>query len=402
MSVQSFFKQMGPAWIVSAVACGPATMASVSVAGSLFGYELLWVVMLSALLAFVAQYMAAKLGILSGKGVISLVDENLGPFWGWALMIDALFATWLASTVLMKALVATTGLVTGVATPWWSVMYVVLIALLIGVGGYKTLETICKVLVSGVVLCFLITVLKVAPSMSDVIRGAVPSIPGGMDSALMMAGIMGGAVHITIIAMHTYNVNARGWGREHMELAWKDTFYSMFVAFGLYSLAIYLAAGSVLHPHGIKVKHALDVAKALQPFLGPYANAVFLVGIWGAVISTITPTFLAAGYFFGDKMGWELNVRDSRFRAVVLFGCLLSLVGPMLKGSFLILLVVMLALGLCGTPFIIVILLILLNREDVVKGAKNSLLLNVFGVLCLLVTSLLAIRFIFSKIGFWG
>ncbi len=397
-----FLKEMGPAWVVSAVACGPATIASVSLAGALFGYQLLWVVILSALLAFVAQFMAAKLGILSGQGIISLVNKRMGPVWGWILMIDALLATWLASTVLMKAFVDVTALITGLSSPWWSLLYAAFVFLVTGVGGYKILEWLCKVLVALVVLCFVTTVIIVRPEMDMVLKGLIPTIPGGMDSALMMAGIMGGAVHITIIAMHTYNVNSRGWGQSQMKLAWTDTFLSMFIAFGLYSVAIFLAAASVLHPAGIKVKGALDLALALKPSLGPYANAVFLIGLWGAVLSTITPTFLAAGYFLSDKMGWGLNVRDRRFKAVIFAGCLLSLIGPMLKGSFILLLVIMLALGLCGTPFIIFIILLLLNKKDVVSAHKNSLLLNTLGVLALLVTSVLAVRFIFSKLGLWG
>ena len=119
-------RQMGPAWIVSAVACGPATMASVSLAGALFGYRFLWIVILSALFAFVGQYMAARLGLLTGRGIIAVVDQNLGSAWGWVLMIDALAATWLASTVLMKALVDVTGVITGLATPWWSLPYAAL------------------------------------------------------------------------------------------------------------------------------------------------------------------------------------------------------------------------------------------------------------------------------------
>ena len=73
-----FFRQMGPAWVVSAVACGPATMASVSIAGAHYGYQLLWVVVLSALLAFVVQFMAAKVGLIGGKGIIALVEERWG------------------------------------------------------------------------------------------------------------------------------------------------------------------------------------------------------------------------------------------------------------------------------------------------------------------------------------
>jgi len=399
MSIQPFFKRMGPAWVISAVACGPATMAGVSVAGSTFGYDLLWVVILSALFAFVAQFMAARAGLLSGRGIVSLVDRALGPAWGWALMIDALLATWLASTVLMKALVDVTGLVTGLSTPWWSAGYVILLGLLMATGGYRALEFLCKIMVALVVLCFLFTVAKTGFNPLEVAGGLAPTVPGGMESALTMAGIMGGAVHVTIIGMHTYNVNSKGWGREQMNLARTDTFLSMFVAFGLYSAAVYLAAAAILHPRDIQVRHALDVAKALQPFLGPYASGIFLAGIWGAVLTTITPTFLAAGYFFGDKMGWPLHIGDKRFRAVVLAGCLLSFAGPFLKGGFMTLLVVMLALGLCGTPFILLLLLVLLNRKDVAGEDVNPLWLNILGSGALAVTTLLALRFVASKLG---
>ncbi len=394
----SVIKRFGPAWIVSAVACGPATMASVSIAGGLYGYQVLWVVVLSAFFAFIAQYMAAKVGIIGQKGIIALVEETWGKPLAWVLTLDALAATWLAAAVLMKALVGTTVLITGWSTGWWPVIYGLLIFALVGFGGYKALEFICKLLVAGVVVCFVVTVAVVAPDLKGILRGFVPTFPGGAQGGLMMAGIMGGAVHITIIAMHTYNVNARKWRRSDMGLARMDTLLSMFVAFGLYSAAIYLASAAVIHPQGTPIKTAFDLAKTLTPVLGPYAGAVFLAGLYGAVLSTITPTFLAGGYFLADKMGWGSSVADNRFKAVVLLGCLVSMIGPMLKGSFLTLLVVMLALGLCGTPLIILILLLLLNKKDWAKEHKNSLTLNIFGFLTLAITTLLAVRFIVAKL----
>ena len=397
-----FIKQMGPAWIISAVACGPATMASVSLAGARFGYDFLWVVVLSALLAFVVQFMAAKAGIIGGRGIVSVVESVWGKGLAWVLMIDALLATWLAAAVLMKALTDTTGLVTGVSTIWWSVVMAGLIFVLVGFGGYRLVEKICKILVSFVVLCFITTVIIVRPDFSEVVKGLVPSLAGGAEGALMMAGIMGGAVHITIIAMHTYNVNARGWGRAQAGLALKDTFFSMFAAFGLYSVSIFLASATVLHPQGITVRHVFDLARPLAPVLGVYAHAVFLAGLWAAVISTITPTFLAAGYFVSDMMKWEISVKDNRFRLVVLAGCLISLIGPLFKGSFLILLVIMLALGLCGTPLIVLILLILLNKKSWAGENRNGILLNIFGGAALVITTFLALRFLLSKIGLWA
>lgn len=401
LSFNGILDRFGPAWIISAVAAGPATMASVAIAGGLYGYQVLWVVVLSALLAFIAQYMAAKVGVIGGKGIVGLVEDLWGETWAWILMIDALLATWLAAAVLMKSLVEATNLITGVATPWWSAGYAVLLFLLVGFGGYKVLEKACKLMVAFVVICFLVTVVKVGPDPSALLRGLVPSFPGGGEGALMTAGIMGGAVHITIIAMHTYNVNARGWSATDIPLARLDTFLSMFVAFGLYSCAIYVSAATVLHPEGVRIKNVFDLASVLKPVLGPHAGAVFLAGLWGAVISTISPTFLAGGYLLADKLKWELSVKDRRFRAAVAAGILTSLIGPFYPGSFLVLLVVMLALGLCGTPLIIAMLMILLNKKEWAGENRNGRLLNVFGLATLLITSGLALRFILTRLGLW-
>lgn len=396
---RNFIKQAGPAWIVSAVACGPATMASVAIAGGKYGYGILWVVVLSAFLAFVVQYMAAKAGIIGQKGIMSIVEEKWGSPWAWLLMIDALFATWLAAAVLMKSLVGVTNLIVGTDSNLWALFYAALIFVLLVFGGYKLLERVCKILVSLVVLAFVITVIKVRPDLFAMVKGLVPMIKSGADWALISAGIMGGAVHITIIAMHTYNVNARGWGTGHLKLARLDTFLSMFVAFGLYSVAILLASAVVLYPEGATIKNAFGLANVLKPVLGPYAGAVFMAGLWAAVISTISPTFLAGGYFLADKLKWDTNISDNRFKAAIGIGVLISLTGVLLKGNFMLLLVIMLALGLCGTPFIILALLLLLNSKDWAGENKNGWVLNIFGVLALVVTTILAARFLISKFG---
>lgn len=390
---------MGPAWIVSAVACGPATLASVSIAGSTFGYALFWVVILSALLATVAQYLAAKVGILGREGIMTLVDTHLGKGWGWALMIDAVLATWLASVIIMKALAATTSLLTGWLTPFWGVLFGAIFFLLLAAGGYRWLENICKALVFFIVICFFATLITVKPETGGVLRGLVPSIPGGIDSALMMAGIMGGAVHITIIAMHTYTVNVRHWTYQDMRLARWDTILSMFFAFGLYSAVLYLAAATVLHPKGIQVKSALDVAKTLGPLLGIYGNVIFLVGLWGAIVSTIMPTYLAAAYFISDKFHWRLDSKDRRFRWIIALGCALSVLGVFLKGTFLWLLVLMLALGLCGTPFILILVMRLLGKPGFSSKAPNSLGLKALGLATIALTIFLGVRFILEQIG---
>lgn len=395
---RAYFKEMGPAWIIAADASGPATLASLCIAGAAYSYRMLWVVLLSVLFGATAQYLAARIGVIEGKGIIETVESRLGPVWGWILAIDALAVTWLAALVLMNALVGVTSLMTGINSPFWSVPFALVIAFMLIRGGYRWFEILCKCLIVFVLCCFVITLGMVDLSWKEIGRGLIPNIPGGMESALMMAAIMGGAVHITIIGLHTYNTNAKGWTRKDLPLARFDNAVSMGIAFGLYSVIIFFVAASVLHPHHITVRTATDAALSLEPLLGKSAMFIFLVGIWGAAFSTLSPTMLAATYFFVDKMKWPLYRGDRRFAWTAAVGAAIVAFGPFLKGGFFLLLPLMLALGLCGTPLIIAMILYLLNRKDIAGADRNSPVLNVLGVLTLLVTTFLAVRFIVMKL----
>ena len=394
-----YLRRMGPSWIISAVACGPATLASVSLAGATRGFELLWVVVLSAVFGTTAQYLAAKSGVLEGRGIIAATQDRLGKAWAWVLTIDAVLATYLAAIFLMNALVGITGLVTGLKSPWWGLAYAAAFTAFLIRGGYKWFETLCKAVVGFVVLCFIVTAAKANISFGEVLGGLVPSFSGGLDTALMMAAIMGGAVHVTIIGMHTYNTNAKGWTKNDLGLARFDTVMSMGVAFGLYSVAIFSVAAAVLNPAGVKIKGAADAALSLGPLLGSTAQGVFLAGLWAAALSTILPTFMAGAYFISDKMGWPRDTGDKRFRLIIAAGVFLSVLGPFIKGSFFLLLPVMLAMGLCGTPLILAIILYFLNRRDVAGEYKNSAVLNLLGGVTFLVTLMLAVRFVLGKLG---
>ncbi|MEW5913343.1 MAG: divalent metal cation transporter [Thermodesulfobacteriota bacterium] len=396
-----YTRQMGPAWIVSAVACGPATLASVVMAGASYGYGMLWVVVLSAVFGTTAQYLAARVGILEGRGIIAATQDRLGRGWAWLLALDAVLATYLAAIVLMNALVGVTSLITGIHTPWWGLAYAVLLSASLLHGGYRWFENLCKVLVLLVVACFMVTAGQAHISWGQVLAGLMPSLPGGVQPALMAAAIMGGAVHITIIGMHTYNTNARGWQRAQLPLARFDTVVSMGLAFGAYSLAIFLVGAALLHPAGVVVQGPAQVVPSLRPLLGGAALGVFLAGLWAATFSTIMPTYLAAAYFIFDKMGWPAQRSSARFRLVLVGGVLLSALGPFLKGGFFFLLPVMLALGLCGTPLIIAIILYLLNQGRLYGGRGVSWPLNLLGVLTLVITTLLAARFILSILRLW-
>ncbi|RTZ90132.1 MAG: iron transporter, partial [Deltaproteobacteria bacterium] len=330
------------------------------------------------------------------KGIITLVREQFGKTLGTILTLDALAATWLAAVVLMKALVGITSYLTGLHTPWWGMAYAILFSFLLIRGGYPLFEVVCKLLVVGIVLCFVATLLVVPVDWPHAFTGLLPRLSGGAKGAVMMAGIMGGAVHITIIAMHSYTVQERNWKAKDLPVVRLDVISSMLVAFGLYSVVIFLVSAATLHTHGIHARGALDVAKSLKPFLGPYASIAFFAGLWGATISTIMPTFQAGAYFIADYLQFPMKTRDTRFRIAILAGILLSLIGPFLKGAFFPLLIVMLALGLCGTPLILVLLLVLLNSHRFKTMNLKSRWLTLLGTVTTGISLFLAVRFLLS------
>jgi manganese transport protein len=386
--------EMGPSWVAGAIAAGPATMASVITAGATFGYSLLWVVVLSAILGAAAQYLAMRLGLLTEEGIVAVVERHLGEGWAWVLVLDVVLAAGLAQLVIMKGVADISETVTGVDARIWGVIWAVVLAAGLAGRGYRFIELLAKLLVSAIVVAFLASLFVVPIDPVGAASGLVPRIPAGVDGALVAAGILGGAVHITLITMHSYTMRARQWTARDYGLATFDIGASMLVAFGIYSLAIFLVAAGVLHSPDVNASElsAVAAAQALGPLVGPNAKWLFLLGLWGAAVSTLGGNTIVPPYLVADKLGWGTDVSDGRYRALLAAVALLSGLGAFIEGLFFPLLVLVLAFGLVGTPFALVVVLYLLNSDAVPE--PNSVLANLGGIALLGVTTVLAGNFV--------
>ncbi|AFZ72337.1 NRAMP family divalent metal transporter [Natronobacterium gregoryi] len=403
--VLGFVRRLGPTWLAGAIAAGPATMVSLLVAGASFGYALLWVVVLSAVLGTVGQYLAMRLGLLTEQGIVAVVEEHLGSFWAWVLVIDVVLAAGLAQLVIMKTLadvsatIFTTAGVPALADPrLWGVTWAVILALGLAGGGYRIAEIGAKVIVSLVVLAFVASVFVVPIDPTAAATGLVPGIPG-VGGAVVAAGVLGGAVHITLLTMQSYTMRARGWTDDDSDIAVFDVVSSMLVAFGVFSLAVFLVAASVLPEAGVDPAtiDEIQAAQALGPIAGEHAVWLFLLGLWGAAVSTLGGNTIVPPYLVADKLGWEQSVEDRRYRGALVAVALASAVGAFLEGAFFQLLVLVLAFGLVGTPFALAVILYLLNDPDVVPET-NSRLANLGGVVLFAVASVLAGEFVLEEL----
>ncbi|MDL5360890.1 NRAMP family divalent metal transporter [Halalkalicoccus sp. NIPERK01] len=383
-TVREYGGRLGPTWLAGAIAAGPATMASLLTAGAGYGYALLWVVILSALLGALGQYLAARLGLFTERGIVSTVEVHLGEGWAWVLVLDVVLAAGLAQLVIMKTVADVSATLTGVDARVWGVLWALVLAVGLAGGGYRIAEIGAKALVSLVVVLFVATAIVVPIDPGAAASGLVPRIPAGLDGALVAAGVLGGAVHVTLLVMQSYTMRARGWTCEDGALARFDVGSSMVLAFGGYSLAIFLVAASVLHTPAVDAAAitAIGAGQALEPAVGTAATWLFLLGLLGAAVSTLGGNTVVPPYALADKLGWGQSVTDPRYRALVVCVALASSLGAFLEGSFFPLLVLVLAFGLVGTPFAIIVILLLLNDPGVVE-TPLSLPANLAGLVLL-------------------
>ena len=408
-SWRSHISKIGPSWIVGAIAAGPATMASVITAGATFGYTFLWIVILSAVLGSLAQYLSMRLGLLTGAGIIQTVERNLGGKWAWLLVIDVVICAGLAQLIIMKGVADISEIVTGIDSRLWGIMWAIILAVGLAGRGYRFIELVAKILVCSIVLIFISSLFVIPIDPIEAVRGVIPTFPTGVNGALLAAGILGGAVHVSLITVHSYVMMARKWTKNDYSLASFDIGVSMLVAFGIYSIAIFLVAASVLHSPTINPAEltAVKAAQILGPIAGPHATWLFLLGLWCAGISTLGGNTLVPIYPIADKLGWSIDgspdsslppnlnkligrspdqpIAISRHRVLLVIFALFSASGAFITGSFFSLLVVVLALGLVGTPFALLIVLYLLNNSSIPE--RNHPIVNLGGVALILITS---------------
>lgn len=389
-TIREYLSEMGPSWVAGAIAAGPATIASLVTAGALFDYALLWVVVLSAGAGALAQYLAMRLGLLTERGIVAVVEDHLGEWWAWILVADVVIAAGVAQLVIMNTVASVSATMTGIDARLWGVVWALILVAGLAGRGYRFLELAAKLLVAAVVVAFLASLFVVPTDVGAVAGGLTPSLPSG--SALVAAGILGGAVHITLITMHSYTMRARGWTTREYGLAIFDVGASMLVAFGIYSVAIFLVTASVLTDPNLTT---VSAGEALGPLVGPGARLLFLLGLGGAAVSTLGGNTIVPPFLVADKLGWGTTVEDSRYRGLLTAAALLSAPGAFIGGEVIGQLVLVLALGTVGTPFAIAVVLYLLNSGAVPES--NSTLANVGGVALLLLSGTLAVNFVFEQ-----
>ena len=204
--MRNWFKNIGPGPLVAAAFIGPGTVTLCTLAGVGYGYALLWAMLLSIIATIVLQEMAARLGIISQKGLSEIIRSEIrNPVFKAFAIILILSAIVIGNTAYeagnisggvlgLETIVGNPNIIiAGVSVNYLSILIGIVAFTLLYIGNYKVLE---KVLVSLVILmsiAFLVTAIITKPSISEILKGAfIPKFP--KDSILTVIGLIGTTV----------------------------------------------------------------------------------------------------------------------------------------------------------------------------------------------------------------
>jgi manganese transport protein len=305
VSKGSWFRKLlafgGPGYLVAVGYMDPGNWATDLAGGSQFGYSLLYVILLSNLMAVLLQGLSSKLGIVTGRDLAQACRDAYPPRMAFALWVIAELAiaacdlAEVIGTAIALQLLFDIPLPVGVTITALDV----LIVLWLQGKGFRLLEAMVIALVAVVGVCFLFELFLSRPDIGGVLRGFIPGkeILGNRDMLYIGIGILGATVmphnlylHSSIVQTRKYEETSEG-KREAVRFAFADSTIALSFALCI-NAAILIVAAATFHNTGNSgVAEIQDAWKLLTPLLGAGASTVFALALLASgQNSTLTGT----------------------------------------------------------------------------------------------------------------
>jgi Mn2+/Fe2+ NRAMP family transporter len=402
--IKKWLNNIGPGTLVAAAFIGPGTVTLCSIAGAGFGFSLLWAMLLSILATIVLQEMAARLGIISQKGLSDIIRTEIKtPLLRQLIILLILLAIVIGNASYEAGNISggVLGLETilgkvGIETTTLSINLLPLIVgvlafMLLYMGSYKLLEKALVGLVILMSLSFLLTAIITRPSLAEIFKGTfIPSFPEG--SLLTIIGLVGTTVVPYNLFLHASLVKEKWKKEEELPLARKDTFLSIALG-GIVSMAIIITASGITTT---EISNAADLALGLEPLYGSLAKYILAIGLFAAGITSAITAPLASAYVVKGCLGWEGGLSSRRFKAVWIFILLLGVLFSSLGIKPIdIIRFAQVANGLL-LPLIAGILLWMMNKASILGKYRNTNWQNLAGILIVLFALFLGLKSIFK------
>ena len=392
------WKLVGPGLVVAATGIGAGDLIATLVAGSRFGYTLLWAAVAGVLIKIALVEGAGRFTLATGRTIFEgwrslgvWTAIYFGPYiivWGFVYGAAAMSSTALPLNALFPGVpiwvfAGISGLM-GAAIVWY--------------GKYKAFEYIIAFFVGLMFLTVVGSAIVTVPNLAEIARGMIPTIPEG--ALIYTLGIAGGVGGTITLAAYGYWLREKGWSTPRWMRVMRIDNSVAYVMSGIFVVAMLIVGAELLYSAQITIADGdaglVDLAEVLGDRYGTFMAYFFLIGFWASSFSSILGVWNGVSIMFADYLGVlrGLPEDDSRRRLGGTYykGYIVWLTIPpmalLLLGRPIGLIVAYGVLGSLFMPFLAATLLLLLNSRHVPKQWRNGWLLNsiMVAVLAIFVT----------------
>lgn len=387
--LKEILSAVGPGFIIASVVLGPGSVTVSSQIGATQGYSLLWVIVFASVAMGMYVYMASRVGVTQEKTILRAIADQYGRWFAALIGISSFVMA--TSFQFGNNLGVATALhsLTGISENIWPLFFTgsAIVLVFFAKGLYKILEKLMTVLVLTMVLAFLLNLIFTKPNLVETVKGYIPFIPrkGLEELAALVATTF--VLHVAIY--QAYLVQDKGWKIADMKRGFRDTVAGIIVLGGITTM-ILMTSAAALHPKGISIASAADMAVQLQALFGGYAKIIFSIGLWAAAFSSLTVNAVVGGGLLSDGLGLGRSMEEKAPRAFTILSMLIGMsIAVFFKGNIVHALILAQATTLFAVPAVAIGLFLIANNKNVMGDYVNSWQQNVIAVFGLILILLM-------------
>jgi NRAMP (natural resistance-associated macrophage protein)-like metal ion transporter len=324
-SLAALLAVLGPGILAGLSDDDPAGITTYSILGTDHGYRLLWVLAVSTIALIAFHDLAARMGVVTGKGLLTLVREHYGRP-GIAIALPALVIANLGTLCAEFAGVAAGMELIGGVSRYVSVPVAAFaVSALVLRGSFHRVEHVLLVL-SAVFVTYFISGFLARPDWGATAKGlVVPAIPLTRDALLVAVATVGTTLAPWGLAfIQSYAVNKK-LRIEDLRYERVDVVVGALLT-GVIGAFVVIACAATLHRSGAKIDDAADAARALEPLAGHAAAALFGLGFVGAALLAASIVPLSTAYSISEAIDAPADMDDSLRQAPVFYASFVVMV----------------------------------------------------------------------------
>ncbi len=395
-----WLQSVGPGIFCIGYTIGTGSVTSMVKAGSEFGMQLLWVLVLSCLFSWVLMEAYGRYAVVTGNTAIISFRSRLkgGKPIAILVVVGIIVAQWSSLTGILGLSAHAIYEVSRLFFPslpesnYWAVVAIAVIIIgimygLLFVGKYSLFENILIVFVTIMGLSFILATLMVFPDPGDIASGMMPTIPAVDSGKLLVAAFVGTTMAAPTFVVRPLLLKEKGWGPGQRKAQSKDALFSA-VLMLIINLSIMAAAAGALHSEGKIVNKVLDMVYALEPIAGRMAVALFFVGTLAAGLSSIFPILMVAPLLIADYRSGKMDAGSGTFKTLTAIACLVGLTIPVLGTNPILAQIATQVAAVFILPVVIGGIYFLINNTSLMGRHKAGFWLNL-GIIMAFIFSIL-------------